>query len=198
MEEMFALGLQAGPESFGPWNDGDMGLVRAIWCLVRHLHPDRVVETGVAHGFTSRFILEALTRNGSGHLWSIDLPPTSEDLQRQVGIAVPQQLRGEWSYIRGSSRRRLPCLLRELKQIDLFVHDSLHSEHNVRFEMDHAMEALTAKGALVVDDVDASWGFHSFAQAFPNHPMFVCGAEPVRPDFRRFNNSGLFGIVLNS
>ena len=156
VEEMLALGLRAGPQSFGPWNDGDMALVRAIWCLVRHLRPDHVVETGVAHGFTSRFILEALARNNNGHLWSIDLPPASEDLQKQVGIAVPQHLRERWSYIRGSSRRHLPRLLRQLKQIDLFVHDSLHSERNVRFEMDHAAKALAPKGAIVVDDIDAN------------------------------------------
>ncbi len=70
-----AKGIRAGPESFQWWNDGDAGLVRAIWCLMRHLRPKNVVETGVAHGVTSRFILEALKRNGDGHLWSIDLPP---------------------------------------------------------------------------------------------------------------------------
>jgi hypothetical protein len=60
--------------SFGPWNDGDAGLVCAIWCLIRHLRAERIVETGVAHGFTSRFILEALESNRAGHLWSVDLP----------------------------------------------------------------------------------------------------------------------------
>jgi methyltransferase family protein len=196
VQEMLALGLQAGPESFGPWNDGDMGLTRAIWCLIHHLRPNRVVETGVAHGFTSRFILEALKRNQIGQLWSIDLPPISGDLQRQVGIAVPEHLRQRWTYIRGSSRRRLPRLLRELKQIDLFVHDSLHSERNVRFEMNQAVRTLTSKGAIVVDDVDANWGFHSFAQSVPEYDTIVCEAEPTRPDLRRFNNKGLFGIAL--
>jgi hypothetical protein len=39
-----------------------------------HLRPDTVVETGVAHGVTSRVIREGLERNRSGHLWSVDLP----------------------------------------------------------------------------------------------------------------------------
>src|SRR5271156_5195455 len=75
LERLKARGIRVGPSSFKQWNDGDPGLVRAIWCLIRHLRPNHVVETGVARGFTSRFILEALERNGSGHLWSIDLPP---------------------------------------------------------------------------------------------------------------------------
>src|SRR6476660_9720999 len=32
-------GVDVGPESFKHWNDGDTGLVRAIWCLTRHLRP---------------------------------------------------------------------------------------------------------------------------------------------------------------
>lgn len=54
--ELQGKGIRVGPESFKTWNDGDAGLVRAIWCLTRHLRPSNVVETGVAHGITSRFI----------------------------------------------------------------------------------------------------------------------------------------------
>jgi|SRR5271157_716866 len=72
--ELEAKGIRPGPESFGSRNDGDAGLIRAIWCLIRHLQPKNVVETGVAHGVTSRFVLEALERNEGGRLWSIDLP----------------------------------------------------------------------------------------------------------------------------
>jgi hypothetical protein len=68
----------------------------------------------------------------------------------------------------GSSRRRLPKLLSELDQIDLFIHDSLHSERNVRFELDRAWTKLRPGGAIIVDDVDANWvslvTFTSFAK----------------------------------
>ena len=82
IEELKAKGISVGPESFLKWNDGDAGLVRAIWCLTRHLRPRNIVETGVAHGVTSRFILEALERNGLGHLWSIDRPPLKSRVAR--------------------------------------------------------------------------------------------------------------------
>jgi hypothetical protein len=196
ISELEAKGIQAGPESFQWWNDGDAGLVRAIWCLTRHLRPNKVVETGVAHGVTSRFILEALARNGHGHLWSIDLPPLERVWRKQVGVAVGGHCADRWTYIRGSSRRRLPALLSDLGQIDLFIHDSLHSERNVRFELDRAWPALTLNGALVVDDVDANWGFQSFTQTFSGHQSLICEAEPLRPDLRRFNKKGLFGIIL--
>jgi hypothetical protein len=196
ISELEAKGIRPGPESFQWWNDGDAGLVRAIWCLTRHLRPKKVVETGVAHGVTSRCILEALNRSGDGHLWSIDLPPLERVWRKQVGAAVGDRYADRWSYVRGSSRRRLAELLSRLGQIDLFIHDSLHSERNVRFELDRAWAALRPNGALVVDDVDANWGFRSFTQAFSGHQSLICEAEPLHPDLRRFNEKGLLGIIL--
>ena len=62
--------------------------------------------------------------------------------------------------------------------------------------MDHAWTALRPGGAIVVDDIDANWGFKSFVQAFSGHESLICEAEPLHPDERRFNKKGLFGIVL--
>jgi hypothetical protein len=198
LRELEGHGIKPGPESFRDWNDGDAGFVRAIWCLIRHLNLGVVVETGVAHGVTSRLILEALARNSGGHLWSIDVPPLESTWKSQVGIAVADGLRTDWTYIKGTSRLRLPALISKLGQIDLFVHDSLHTERNVRFELEHAWRALRPGSALVVDDIDANWGFRSFTQGFSGHQPLVCEAEPVRPDYRRANNKGLFGIIVKA
>jgi methyltransferase family protein len=196
MAELETKGIRVGPETLHGWNDGDAGLARAIWCLTRHLRPHNVVETGVLHGVTSRFILEALERNRAGHLWSIDLPPLEPVRQDEIGIAVGDRFRPRWSYIKGTSKRRLPDIISKLGQIDLFIHDSLHSEENVRFEIDRAFAALRPGGAIVVDDIDANWGFRTFTQAFSGCQSMICEAEPLRPDLRRFNKKGLFGIIL--
>jgi len=196
IKELDDKGIQAGPESFQWWNDGDAGFVRAIWCLIRHLKLKKIVETGVAHGVTSRVILEALERNGDGRLWSIDLPPLEWEWRKQVGAAVGDHFADRWSYIRGSSRRRLPNLLSRLGDIDFFVHDSLHSERNVRFEMDLAWAAQGPNKIIVVDDIDSNWGFRSFTETYSSCQPLICEAEPLRPDLRRFNNKGLFGIIL--
>lgn len=194
--ELQGKGIRVGPESFKTWNDGDAGLVRAIWRLTRHLRPSNVVETGVAHGITSRFILEALEKNGAGHLWSIDRPPLEQLLREQIGVAVGDRCPERWTLIKGSSRRYLPAVLSELGQIDLFIHDSLHSERNVRFEVERAWASLRPSGAIVVDDIDANRVFQTLTQAFSGHPFMICEAEPLRPDLRRFNKKGLFGIIL--
>lgn len=190
-------GIDPGPASFAGWNDGDPAFIRAIWCLTRHLRATRVIETGVAHGVTSRFVLEALQRNGGGRLWSIDLPAQLRpDLHDQIGICVSDHFADQWSYIRGSSRRRLSALLRRVGAIDLFIHDSRHSEYNVLFELRRAWQWLKPGGAIVVDDIDVNWGFHIFTQSMPEHHALVAEAEPIRPDLVRFNKKGLFGIIL--
>ena len=74
-------------------------------------------------------------------------------------------------------------MLYELGQIDLFIHDSLHSERNVLFELNRTWPMLGPKGALVVDDVDANWGFRLFSQ--PSQVSLICEAEPLRPDLAR-------------
>jgi hypothetical protein len=190
-------GVHIGRGAFAGWGDGEPGLARAAWCLVRHhLKPANVVETGVARGFTSRIILEALERNGAGHLWSIDLPPPlHRDLHPQIGAAVRDGLRHRWSYIKGSSRRRLPQMLKQIGEIDLFIHDSAHTEDNVRFELAQAWARLKRGGAVVVDDIDYNWAFYSFMRTNPDQQFLVCAAEPLEPDPARFDGKGLFGIA---
>lgn len=157
-----AAGIRAGLASYRGWNDGDRAQAEAIWCLVAHLRPATAVETGVAHGLTSRVILEGLRRNGTGQLWSIDLPAVDPALHYEIGAAVPEDLRSRWTYVAGTSRRRLPELVRGLRRVDLFVHDSLHTARNVSFELDTVWPTLPSGGVAVVDDIDRSLGFSRF------------------------------------
>jgi Methyltransferase domain len=163
VDSLLRQGLSVGRGAYGGWDDADPAVARAASCLVRHLRPQRVVETGVGRGLASRTVLEALERNGDGRLWSIDLPPAlAPKLQRQTGIAVPERLRTRWTFLRGSSRRRLPGLVRELVTIDVFVHDSMHTTRNVLFELNTVWPALRAGGVIVVDDVSLNRGFEVF------------------------------------
>jgi predicted O-methyltransferase YrrM len=159
-------GLRVGRGEYGGWDDGDGALARTAWCATLHTRPERVIETGVARGITSRVVLEALERNGCGHLWSIDIPPLIEtDLQVETAAAVTEPLRTRWRYLEGSSRRRLPKLVSILGGVDLFVHDSMHTTRNVMFELAQVWPALRAGGAVVVDDVERNSGFAEFGRA---------------------------------
>ena len=181
-------GLSVGRGSYGGSNDTDPGFARAIWCLTTHLQPEKVVETGVARRITSRVILEALERTGTGHLWSIGSPAMDPTAQDETGVAVPERLRARWSYVCGTSRRRLPNLLTQIEPIGLFVNGSSNSERNVRFELNQAWNALCG-GAVIVDDVQQSAGFAAFTSALPERASFVAKADDA---------GALFGIALKA
>jgi hypothetical protein len=179
-------GLRVGRGSYAGFDDADPGLARALWCLVHHLKPEVIVETGVARGLTSRVLLEALQRQGRGRLWSIDLPPLSIPLsvrRAELAAAVPASRRSRWQYLEGSSRRRLGPLLRELGGVDLFVHDSWHSTRNVLFELSRAWSALKPGGALLCDDIDMSFGFEQFASSVDGNDILHCTSDDGK---RRF------------
>jgi predicted O-methyltransferase YrrM len=161
-----AHGLEVGRASYGDWDDGDARLARLAWCLVRHLRPERVVETGVARGFTTATVLHALARNDRGGLWSIDVPPLIEaGLAGETGVVVADDLRGRWTLVRGSSRRRLGDVLRELGSVDLFLHDSMHTTRNVRFELGAIWPHLAPGGVAIVDDVERNRAYGRFTRA---------------------------------
>jgi hypothetical protein len=184
--DLEAQGLAFGRYTYGGYSDADAGLGGAAWCAVRHLRPSKVVETGVARGATTRVILEALSQNGNGHLWSIDLPHLfAPEIHGETGAAIPGRKHDRWTYIRGSSRRRLPKLLAELGTVDLFVHDSLHTQRNMYFEMNRAWPKLDAGGLMLVDDV-YNQSFHSFVDE--EHPAgsTVC---------RSADGTWMFGIA---
>lgn len=176
--DLDARGLRVGRGAFGGWDDGDARLGRFAWCAARHLRPQRIAETGVGRGLTTRVLLEALERNGSGQLCSIDLPPLLEgDLAKETGAAVPERLRERWTLLRGSSRRLLPGLVAGLGQIDLFVHDSMHTTRNLHFELERVWPALLPGGAMLIDDVEKNTATGQFMQAHPNAPALICSAE---------------------
>lgn len=197
VQPMAEAGVQLGRGAFAGWGDGEPGFARAVWCVVRHLQPRTIVETGVARGITTRVALEALEANGEGHLWSIDLPPArAPQLHDQIGIAVSDSLRHRWTYVRGSSRHRLPGLLADGQQIDLFIHDSKHTKRNLLFELDRAWAAMRPGGVVLADDIDLNCGFHHFQAAQRSSAtLLACHAEPLQPDIGRQDDKGLFGIA---
>ena len=110
------------------------------YALVRALKPQVVVETGTDKGLGSVVLAEALVRNGTGRLITIDIEPASGML---LGSAYPDNV----VKLTGDSL----TLLQGLSEIDLFVHDSDHSAEHEEAEFRMVMERL-AQGAVLLSD----------------------------------------------
>jgi predicted O-methyltransferase YrrM len=136
-----------------------------LYVACRLAKPEIIVETGVRDGFSSAFILSALQKNGSGKLYSIDLPnrPGHElEADQHTGWLIPDEYKRYWTLILGSSREKLPVLLAQLRTVDIFFHDSDHSYENMMFEFNQAWKCIKPGGYLLSDDITDNSAFDEF------------------------------------
>ena len=137
------------------------GNVALYYALIREICPQVIVETGTASGSMTSLLLAALEANGEGRLISIDIPPTEGTLtmdltidRSDIGFWIPKSLHARWDYRVGDAKVLLPKVMAE-QQIDVFVHDSLHTRTHMLFEYAVA-RCLMPEGSLVVSD-DILW-----------------------------------------
>lgn len=141
------------------------------YAIVRADKPELVVETGVANGVSSTYLLEALRRNGRGQLHSIEIGNSPYvPAGRSTGWIVPADLRARWSLHICDARTCLPDLFDQLGTVDIFIHDSLHTYEHMKFEFEEAYPHLRANGILISDDASWNSAFPEFAEsvASPN------------------------------
>ena len=158
---------------------GWMPLVQAeaLYVLVRGLRPSRIVETGVGHGMSTTFILQALADNNSGQLHSIDVPIRMRVDEHPSGCLVPDHLKDRWDLVLGESKTELPPILSKLDSVDIFLHDSDHSAENMDFEYQEAWPHVVKGGLMLTDDIG---------------PEFVRFGDRVNHRIARFNRLGGF------
>lgn len=138
------------------------GVDECLYVLCRAIKPNVIIETGVFHGISSAHILYALQRNNAGKLISIDLPHASIG-HREVGWFVPSELKARWALMLGSSQELLPKVIESADSVDIFMHDSEHSEKNMMFEYEQAWPKISSGGLLLSDDTDWNLAFSRFA-----------------------------------
>ena len=158
----------------------------SLYVIVRVLKPNLMVETGVANGKSSAYILRAIDKNGTGALFSIDKPEFQDDpasinrgealIPRNLesGWMVPDSLRSLWTLRLGDAAELLPVLRSELKDIDIFFHDSLHTYDHMKFELALARDWVRTNGVILCDDIQYSDAFFE-ATAQENKPSFAFG-----------------------
>ena len=150
-----------------------------LYSIVRALKPEVVVETGGTPGKSTAFILRAMERNGTGHLYTIDLPPQSVD-QRELSSrerwhdvlpagagsnwVVPASLRTRHTLLLGKSSEQLPLLLAKLNRVNMFYYDSDHSYENMTWEFETAWPKIKKGGVLISDDVLDNPSFFDFCR----------------------------------
>ena len=159
-----------------------------LYVVSRVLRPSVVVETGVGAGLSSTFILQALNDNHKGNLYSIDLPKATYTTEKgeeidestlipeksmRSGWLIPESLRDRWELLLGKSKDSLPSLLKRLKHVDLFFHDSEHTYENMFWEYQTAWQYVTKGGVLASHDVDMNNAFADFSKTVNHEPVII-------------------------
>jgi predicted O-methyltransferase YrrM len=138
------------------------------YATVRALRPKVVLETGIAGGVSTTYLLLALDRNGDGVLHSVgDQNPAFLPPGRRPGWIVPEKLASRWTLHLGKAEDLLPNLAQHLSPIDIFIHDSLHTHEHMLFEFRTAYPRLRPGGLLLSDDVLWNSAFAQFCGEVP-------------------------------
>lgn len=154
----------------------EMGMI--LYTIIRLLKPENVLETGVASGISSAYILTALKDNQKGKLISIDLPyevdkdyPSDYMKEKErafipknktSGWLIPEELKNRWQYLLGKSSEKLPEILKDISSVDFFLHDSEHSYQNMFWEYETIWPFLKEGGLLLSHDINWNKAFDDF------------------------------------
>jgi Methyltransferase domain len=170
-----------------------------LHALVRLLRPTHIVEVGVSSGVSSAYLLNALEKNGTGTLHSVDLPsraragPAGRKAPkfswslppgREPGWAVPFQLRKRWDLRLGDKAAVIPLLAGELPRVDLLVYDVPHEDRATRGEF-RKLDPLLPPGGVAIVDHGPGGGLCAALRSWARSR----GSRPVRR-----SELGLYGM----
>jgi predicted O-methyltransferase YrrM len=174
----FAFAEQAAADC--PVQMGGAGDLDLLYNCAEYLKAERVVETGVAYGWSSLALLLSLDRRASSRLISTDLPYPERNNAPYVGCVVPPSLRDRWIILRQADRESLPRALEALPTLDLCHYDSDKSYHGRMWAYSRLWDALRPGGLFISDDVCDNVGFRDFAAIVHCEPMIVeCNGKYV-------------------
>jgi hypothetical protein len=153
------------------------------YALTRVLRPALIVETGVHDGLGSLVLLRALERNAEegapGRLVSFDI-------NRAAGWMVgPHPL---WEFRIESTQAGLDTVLDGGPPVGLFIHDSLHTYENERYELRTAASHLAPAGVLISDNAHATRALSDTCEEF-GLQMFAFHERPLH----HFYTGGVMG-----
>lgn len=144
---------------------GGAGHINLLYDCTKLLKAQKVIETGVAYGWSSLAILKALHDINFGKLYSVDMPYPRKNNENDVGIVVPKYLKENWSLIREPDK---PGIIKALEKaggkIDLCHYDSDKSWWGRHYAYPILWDSLKPKGLFISDDIQDNLYFSEFVK----------------------------------
>src|SRR5579872_4160764 len=131
------------------------------YALVRATQPDHVVETGTHLGLGSCAIAAALLQNGHGRLTTIDTDP-------EAGYLIEEP----WASVIDRRIASSIEVLEGLSDVDMFLHDSLHTYEYEARELAAVQPNLSAAAIVLSDNAHESSALSDWAERTGRHYLF--------------------------
>ena len=131
------------------------------YALIRAKQPDHVIETGTHLGLGSCAIAAALLRNGHGRLTTIDVDP-------EAGCLIGEPVASVIDRCTGNS----VDVLRTMRDVDMFLHDSLHTYEHETEELTVVTPNLRADAIILSDNAHETSALSDWAERNNRHYLF--------------------------
>ena len=146
--------LKENPHKFGGGGDQEL-----LYNICRKNNIVKILETGVANGWSTLSILLAIRKDNRKKLTSIDLPYPYKNSQSYIGSAIPEILKNQnWNLILGIDYDILKKLNNNKLKFDLVHYFSKIKSFGVIWSL------LNKNGFLISDDVSDNNAFIDFAK----------------------------------
>ena len=145
-----------------------------LYAWTRLSHPQVVVETGVANGHSTFFLLHALAMNERGTLHSFDV-------SEKAGSLLEDGEREPWEFHilpKRDRERRFVASIEALGTVELFHHDSLHSYEWQTLEYE-TIRRTSPQCLITSDDVDGSFAFVDFCERYDRRAYYLVDTRKV-------------------
>jgi len=166
-----------------PVEMGGPGDLDLLYWVAEHLKARRVVETGVAYGWSSLVLLLSLSRRRDGYLISTDKPYVNRNNDRYVGCVVPESLKTFWEIVKGADRDVLSKALNKSGPIDMCHYDSDKSYEGRMWAYRRLWKSLRQGGYFISDDIGDNIAFRDFCRQVSTSPIIVKAISGTRAKY---------------
>ncbi len=156
-----------------PVKMGGPGNVDLLYWISEHLSAKKVVETGVAYGWSSLAILLSIVQRENTTLISTDKPYPKRNNDDYVGCVVPDNYKSNWQIIKMTDKDALPRALKMLNTIDMCHYDSDKSYEGRIWTYPLLWKAIRSGGCFISDDINNNFAFHDFCKKLNKKPFII-------------------------
>lgn len=174
-----------------PSKMGGSANLELIYYIIDFFKSKKIIETGVAYGWSTLAILLSISKRDGAKLISIDMPYPGLNNSKYVGCVIKDALKDKWHLIRDADKYALTKALGQFAQVDLCHYDSDKYYSGRMWAYLKMWKALKKGGVLISDDIENNLAFKEFSDSVDRKPIIV-----AKENLNKTYNFQYAGIII--